>query len=344
VAKKVFVLGAGQIGFAIARRFAIFGWDVTIASRSGSLDAELAREGVNFAALDRESDDQLQHGLSPGADLFVDTIAYKERHALQLLPLARIVGHFIVISSASVYRDKEGRTLDESTGPSDFPHMPVPIAEGQPTVALSDQNYSTRKALVEQILLQRSASPVAILRPCAVYGLRTRHPREWWFVKRALDGRRHTPLAFEGHSRFHTSATDNIAEVARIAAEVRFHGALNIADPDALSVIEIGKVIAAILNWDWTPVLLNDAASQTPVGSTPWSVPRPFILDTAKARDLGYKPVLDYPNAAAPYVRWLADAAASGDWHVTFPGLAPYRFDEMFDYEAEDRFLKALGS
>ena len=32
------------------------------------------------------------------------------------------------------------------------------------------------------------------------------HPREWWFIKRALDGREAIPVAYAGKSVFHTSS------------------------------------------------------------------------------------------------------------------------------------------
>ena len=104
------------------------------------------------------------------------------------------VGTLIVISSASVYRDAEGRSLDEAAS-GGFPDLPVPIGEDQPTVSPGPQTYSTRKAALEQALLENSRRPVTILRPCAIHGEGSRHPREWWFVKRILDGRREVPLA-----------------------------------------------------------------------------------------------------------------------------------------------------
>jgi hypothetical protein len=44
----------------------------------------------------------------------IDTVAYTAAHGGQLLQVQGSVGAFVVISSASVYRDATGRTLDES--------------------------------------------------------------------------------------------------------------------------------------------------------------------------------------------------------------------------------------
>jgi hypothetical protein len=54
------------------------------------------------------------------------------------------VGALVVVSSASVYRDAAGRTLDEAAA-SGFPELPVPIPETQPTVEPGAATYSTRK-------------------------------------------------------------------------------------------------------------------------------------------------------------------------------------------------------
>jgi L-aminopeptidase/D-esterase-like protein len=68
-----------------------------------------------------------------GAGAVIDTVAYDEGHARQLLGIEEDVGAFVVISSVSIYRDDEGRTLDEA-GQTGFPELPEPTPETQPTV------------------------------------------------------------------------------------------------------------------------------------------------------------------------------------------------------------------
>ena len=75
---------------------------------------------------------------------------------------------------------------------------------------------------------------MTVLRPGAIHGVGSRHPREWWFVKRILDGRRAVPLAWDGQSRFHASATSNIAELIRVV----------LAAPDGKLTVEEGFVAA----------------------------------------------------------------------------------------------------
>jgi nucleoside-diphosphate-sugar epimerase len=146
----------------------------------------------------------------------IDATAYNTDHVGQLIAVQGSVGHFIVVSSASVYRDGLGRTLDEASQ-TGFPELPDPIPETHPTVDPGPATYSTRKVALERHLLDEATAPVTVLRPCAIYGIGSRHPREWWFVKRILDRRPAIPMAYRGASRFHTSSVANIAALIRVA-------------------------------------------------------------------------------------------------------------------------------
>jgi nucleoside-diphosphate-sugar epimerase len=323
--------GTGQIGLAAARRLLATGWRLRLAQRSAArLPDDLAGE-VDTVAADRDSPGALAAAVGGGADALIDTVAYDETHARQLLEVEADVGTLVVISSGSVYRDAEGRTLDEAreTG---FPRFPAPIGEDQPTVAPGPATYSTRKAGLEQTLLQQARRPVSVLRPFAIHGPGSTHPREWWFVRRILDGRRRIPLAWRGESRFHTTATVNLAELIRVVCEAPGARVLNAVDPEAASVAEIGRVIAGVYGAAPEFVLLDGAPAKG-VGATPWSTPRPIVADMARAQALGYRPVATYAEAIGAACRSAEALAAEG---VAF---APY-LRAMFDYAAEDAWFE----
>ncbi len=247
--RHAFIIGAsGQIGRATGERLLRAGWTVTCTQRSDALP-ELLELGAMSARVDRDDQAVLRAAVADGADAVIDTIAFDETHARQLLELQDIVGQFSVISSASVYSDDRGRTLDEARSFETFPQFPIPISETQPTTAPGPQTYSTKKIVLENALLEHCRVPVNIIRPCAIYGPNSKHPREWWFVKRYLDGRSRVPLSSPGNI-FHTSATPNIAAVIEAALNLRFHGPLNAGDPFTPNVYEIGATIARGLNWD----------------------------------------------------------------------------------------------
>lgn len=133
---------------------------------------------------------------APTADCVLDTIAFDARDVLRYDPEA--VGRLIVVSSASVYCDAAGRTLDE--GPvGGYPEFAGPITEDQATVAPAPATYSTRKIRMEEAATVRFGLHATILRPCAIHGPWSRHPREWWFAKRLLDNRPRIPLVDPWH-------------------------------------------------------------------------------------------------------------------------------------------------
>lgn len=310
--------GTGMIGRAVVRRLRDGGWDVTVGSRGQREKADLV--------LDRE------HGLDaiPESDTLVDLVAFNERHAAQLLALADRVGSLVVISSASVYADGVGRSLDEAQDEASFPRLPVPIPETQRTVEPGDETYSTRKAALERALLEQEAIPATVIRPCAVHGPGAEVPRELYFVKRVLDGRPFVLLAYRGESVFHTTSAANLAELVRLAAERPGTRVLNCGDPDPPSVLGIGRAIARVLAREQVECFLPDAP---PVADNPWAVPRPFILDMRNAEgELGYRPVTTYEDAVVDTVRWLVE---------TRPAPAGYMAN-LFDYPAEDEYLRSL--
>ncbi|HEY2530591.1 MAG TPA: NAD-dependent epimerase/dehydratase family protein [Xanthobacteraceae bacterium] len=313
--RHAFILGGtGQIGRAVAGNLIDEGWRVTIAHRGAHpLPSDLLERGVEVALFDREKSGELARAVGSGTDALIDTIAFGLHHARQLIEIEQNVGTFVVISSSSVYRDALGKTLDEAPQ-NGFPDLPMPIAETQPTVEPGPMTYSTRKVMVERALLDDAKTPVTVLRPGAIHGPGPRLPREWWFVKRILDGRKVIPLAYRGTSRFHTTSVANIAQLTRVVIEVPASRVLNIADPSAPSVTEIAAFISQHMGYrglflevvgeDYPPVL----------GRTPWSVPRPYVLDTRAAAALGYAPATTYSDAVRATCDWLVETAPGEDW------------------------------
>jgi nucleoside-diphosphate-sugar epimerase len=341
MSRLAFILGGtGQIGRAMANDLLAAGWNVTVSHRgTRPPPSELLEHGVRTMVLDRNNPGDLARALGGGTDALIDTSAYDVNHARQLLVMQGSVGCFVVISSASVYRDGLGRTLDEASQ-NGFPHLPDPIPETHPTVDPGPSTYSTRKIALERHLLDGAATPVTILRPCAVHGPGSRHPREWWFVKRILDQRPAIPLAYRGTSRFHTSAVANIAALTRVAINKPERRVLNIADPTIPSVAEIAASIVQHLGYQGRLVPVNTPGFPPSIGRTPWSVPHPFVLDCRAAIELGYAPATTYADAVKTMCDWLVATAADGNWKDRFPVLAGYARD-LFDYAAEDRLLRA---
>ena len=181
---------SGQIGTAVARRMLAGGWLVRgLHNTQRPLPPDLAFVEVTVG--DRNDDDTLAAVLSDGADGVVDTIAYTSKHAHQLLAHAEDIGALAVISSIAVYADDEARSIGNGT-----PRWLQPIRETQALVPATDETYGGGKVSLENSLLQANQLPVSVLRPAAVCGPGSRHLREWWLIKRVLDGRTTLPLKY----------------------------------------------------------------------------------------------------------------------------------------------------
>jgi nucleoside-diphosphate-sugar epimerase len=333
--QRAFILGGtGQIGHAVAARLLAEGWHVTLASRSRAL-AATRHENLAQVHVDRRTKGAIARALGDGADLLLDCIAFDSIDAGQLIDVQSHVGKICAISSASVYRDDAGRTLDEAFL-NGFPDMPVPITEAQPTVEPGDATYSTRKVAMERTLLDQCRVPVAILRPCAIYGPKSSHAREWYFVKRLLDGRKEIPVAFEGKSQFQTSSVEGVASAVLAFGSKPTATIMNVADPVAPSVTEIGHAIMRAMGISAQIIGLVDQGYPPKAGVTPWSIPKPFIV----APSADYNEAGRYETLIVPAVRWLIDATRDRPWKEVLPALAAYPFD-LFDYEADDKSLRA---
>jgi nucleoside-diphosphate-sugar epimerase len=251
-------------------------------------------------------------------------------HGEQLNGLEGLVGSLVVISTASVYADDEGRAFDGEGG--ELPHLPVPIFESQRTAEPGDATYSTQKAELEQTLLQ-GPLPSTLIRACAVYGPGAKNPRELFFVKRAVDGRRRVALAWNGESRFNTASVANLAELIRLAAAQPGDRILNGGDPDPPSTLEICHAIGDALEYEFEPVLL--AADEF---GNPWGVPSssPLIVSMEAAeRELGYRAVTTYPEAVKETCAWLVGELERGrSWEGSY-------IADTLDYAVEDAVLES---
>ena len=329
--RALLIGGTGQIGRAAAGALARDGWDVVALSRSGEVSEELAALGVHGAAADRADDAQLRAAIGEGADVVVDMVAFTQEHGEQLSGLADVAGSLVVISSASVYADAEGRALD---GVSDPPQMPVPVLESQPTVEPGDETYSTRKVALEQALLA-GPLPATLVRACAIHGPGAKLPREIVFTKRAYDGRRRVAISFKGESRFHTTSVPNLAELIRLAAARPGNRAFNAGDPDPPTTLEICLAIGAAMGHEFDPVLLPGDDYDNPWGAPP---EYPFVVSMEAAeRDLGYRPAATYPEAVRETCAWLVGELEAGrNWDGTY-------LEGMLDYAKEDEVLGSLA-
>ena len=347
--RALIVGGNGQLGCAAAKELIRAGWSVTLAGRGPRPpDAELDALGVSELRLDREDTTSLI-AAAHGRDLVLDVVAFTPAHGAQLAQLAGHVGSLVVISTGAVYAGESGLPGEPAQAADGFPVYPVPISEDWPTLAGDGADYGLRKAALERRLLSVEGLPVSILRPGTLHGPHSTSLHHWSFIKRALDGRPHAVLAFDGASRFATSADANVARLIRLCAERPARRVLNAADEDALTVAEIGSKIFAALGHEATIFTFPGPPREGGLGFNPWGIPHPVVLSMERARtELGYTEAIAYDDALAQDIDWavsaVAQAEASGRcWQDVFPGvIARYGADGWFPYAAEDAYVAQL--
>jgi nucleoside-diphosphate-sugar epimerase len=342
--RALIIGGTGLVGRAAARRLLDAGWSVDVTGRDAS-HLPLVIADATFATADRDDTAALRRAVGGGVDLLVDCICYTATHARLLLPLMQDAGSTVMISSKAVYVDDHGNHTNSAVAP----HFHGPVTESQPTMAAGDGDYQTRegyganKVAAENVLLD-SGSPVTVLRPSKIHGAGGLRPREWVFVKRALDRRPAVFLAARGAGVDHTTAAVNLAALIEAVSTQPGRRILNSADPDAPSALEISRAIAHALGHTWTEVLLADADGDT-LGAHPWNARNPIVLDMTAAATIGYVPVGDYATTVVNEVDWLvaqvtAAGTGDGDGGVRLPaGLDAEFLDGYFDYPQEDRYL-----
>jgi nucleoside-diphosphate-sugar epimerase len=339
--RALIIGGTGLIGRATARRLLAAGWRVDLTGREPArLPADIAAAGGGFIPADREDSGQLGAAFGDGADLLVDCLCYTAHHARMLVPLAKDAGSTVMISAKAVYVDADGNHANSPTAP----RFDGPISEAQPTMPQagpdidyrSREGYGANKVAAERVLLD-SGAPVTVLRPGKVHGEGASTPREWVFVKRALDRRPAIFLARRGRGVDQPTAAANIAALIEVAAANPGLRILNSADPDAPSALQISRTIARLLGHDWQEVLLDDGADES-LGRHPWDVPHPVVLDTTAATQLGYTPAGDYAATVNDEVEWLVSLARHGA--PTLPGADDPYFGPMLDYSREDSYLR----
>ena len=335
--RAVILGGTGLVGRASALRLSRAGWHVTVTGRDpANMPGALERQGVCFGQADARDADATAAAFGAGADLLVDCVCFTAAHAHALLPLARHATSTVVISSKAVYVDDRGNHSNSD----EPPRFHGPIGELQPTLPPRDdvpfdsrEGYGVNKVAAERVLLD-SGLPVSVLRPSKIHGAGARPPREWMWVKRALERRPKVFLAHRGAGGEHTTAAANIAALIEACAHEPGTRVLNSADPDAPNGLQIARTIARLLESSWEEVLL-DGPPVGNVGRHAWDRVPPVVLDTSAATALGYHPVGDYATTVRDEVEWLLKAARGGEGAAT---LVDAFFDPLLDFVAEDAF------
>ncbi|GAA4157177.1 NAD(P)H-binding protein [Gryllotalpicola daejeonensis] len=329
--------GTGLIGRAVAARLLAAGWRVDATGRDAAHvpDDVAEASGFTFVNSDRGDARALRAVIGDGAELIVDCLAFTEADALTVAPFLADADASVMISSKAVYVDEFGNHGNSATKPV----FPLPIRETDATVApgrgdpTTRDGYGANKIAAENVLLD-SGLPVTVLRAGKVHGPGAARPREWVFLKRALDDREQLALAHGGRGGDHTTAAANIASLVEVVAKHPAARILNVGDTDAPTGRQIAEAVAAHAGHRFEFELLEDDVDPQ-YGAHPWDVVPPAVLDLSAAQALGWQGKT-FALAVGAELDWLLREHELGRT-ARFdddPFFAPF-----LDYRVEDAYL-----
>lgn len=337
VPRAVILGGTGLIGRAIATRLLASGWQVDGTGREAAHvpDELAASPGFTFTRAERTDARALRSAIGGGAELVVDCLCFTESDALLVAPFLADADASVMLSTKAVYVDEFGNHGNSLTKPV----FPLPIREADATVApgrgdpTSRDGYGANKIAAENALLD-SGLPVTVLRAGKVHGPGAKRPREWVFLKRAIDGREQLALAHKGEGGDHTTAAANIATLIEAVAARPGTRVLNVGDTDAPTGLTIAETVAAHVGHRFEPELLDDDVDPV-YGAHPWDVVPPVVLDLTAARALGWEGDT-FAGTVGAELDWLLREHELGRTDALADD--PY-FTPFLDYRLEDAYL-----
>jgi nucleoside-diphosphate-sugar epimerase len=170
-----------------------------------------------------------------------------------------------------------------------------------------------------------------------IYGPNQVVPREWSFVKRALDGRRPLLLAGGGHSVESAAYVENVAHAVLLAVDrvdVSAGRVYNVSDDELFSLRQQAEVVGAELGHRFDVVDLPFEAARPAYPLLQTHSAQDRLVDTTRLRtELGYHDLVDPLDALRATVRWQAQHLPAQ--HERLAML----LQDPFDYAAEDQLV-----
>jgi nucleoside-diphosphate-sugar epimerase len=267
------------------------------------------------------------------ADVVIDMIASDDRDVEAVAEaFSKRIQRYVCISTYHIYEAWEAAW---NKVPSS---QPVPIPEGAPKrkqLHPYGEEIRFEKLLMESAALeaqQRGDFPVTILRWPALYGPRDTTPREWYYVRQALDGRRQIAIPEGGQALFPRGYFENMAHtVALVVEHLKDSGSVyNAADVGALTLRQIVEIVGEVLEHRWeiisVPREWMPAAPRSqllPYSCDPYDIEPHLLYDLTKIRmELGYSDLVPAAEGLEKTVRWLVDHHPPAEWlPISYPDL-----------------------
>ena len=224
------------------------------------------------------------------------------------------------IGCAAVYGRKPFCPVDEETAVIDPKDAPPEVAA---------------KLGADHVVLEavaRDGIPAVVLHLAELYGPRDPRCAEWYFARRALDGRPRVALPDSGLQICHRGFVQNMARgVVQALTAPRASGQVyNLGEEKLYTLAQLAAGVARAVDHEW------DIYS---VPGNLWTTPYAYtsFFDLRKARSqLRYRDQMIPRDGLELTMTWLSQHPRGEDW--SHPGL-----EDPFAYRREDALIEAHG-
>lgn len=318
---KVLIIGGTRfIGRHLVARLQEQGHQITIFNR-GQTAVPVWFDGVTLLQGDRKRTEDLQRAAIGEYDVVVDTVIYTPEEASQAVNLFRgRVGHYIMISTGNVYK------LDR---------LPAPHREGDELEDDPQFSYGFNKRQAEDVLFdayQEHGFPAVALRMPSIYGPWDYQAREWYFIKRLLDGRTRFLLPDAGLGVFHREYAGNIADqlLCLMSTPASRGEAYNAGHRHFQTCTQLLQMAAQLSGQEVEIYTI-------PRGNMPWSIALcpslVYYQSTEKLVRLGYRERVDLQAGWEQTYRYYRENPVT-DWQFQRNSHV-----DLFDYAKEDLII-----
>lgn len=213
--------------------------------------------------------------------------------------------------------------------------MTVPAPADAPLAPLDEPIGKIRRIVQTEEMVFAHHPDAIHLRYPMLYGPRQLLPREWTYIRRALDRRPRLVLADGGLTLKSAAYIDNAAHAVMCAVDRHTEGEgriFNVTDDRALTLRQIAEVIAEELDHTFEFVSMPfDLALPARPQVMHWSTGHRVVNTEPLRSILGYADVVSPEEGIRRTARWLvANPPSEG---------AVARLQDPFDYEAEDALM-----
>jgi nucleoside-diphosphate-sugar epimerase len=282
-------------------------------------DHDFGRGAVIFGEAE-EGGDLAEAMASQRPDAVVDMLHHSgERARLVLEACAGRVGRSLHLSSGVVYGANPTCPIDEETE----------LVRAERAAAEVAARVEADRAVLEAMA---EGAPAGIVRLPELYGPYDPRCAEWFFAKRALDGRTRIAVPDGGLAICHRGFVQNMAwGVVQALTTRRAAGQVyNLGEEKLYTLAQLARGVANAFDHRW------DIYS---VPGTLWRAPHDHtsFYDLRKARGhLRYRDRMIPRDGLELTLGWLSQEPRGESW--SWPGI-----DRPFDYEREDALIEEHG-